>query len=61
MSRSPRLLAAALCFCAMSTSFGQDVRASISGVVTDPSGAPVIAAIVIFFVGLKQFFPVLLQ
>ncbi len=46
MSCSPRLLMAAMFFCAITTSYGQDVRASISGVVTDPSGSPVPAATV---------------
>ena len=46
MSRSPRLFAAALFFCAITASYGQEVRASISGVVTDPSGSPVAGATV---------------
>jgi len=44
MSRSPRLIAAALFLCATSASHGQEVRATVSGVVTDPSGSPIAGA-----------------
>ena len=46
MSRFPSLLTAALYLCAMSASHGQEVRASISGVVTDQSGSAVAGATV---------------
>ncbi|MBL8241818.1 MAG: carboxypeptidase regulatory-like domain-containing protein, partial [Bryobacterales bacterium] len=44
MSRKTLLLTALACVAAATTLSAQEVRASLSGVITDPSGAPIPAA-----------------
>lgn len=46
MFHSARLAVTAICFLTASALFGQEVRASLTGLVTDPAGTPVAGAVV---------------
>lgn len=46
MFHSARLALIAICFLTASALFGQEVRASLTGLVTDPAGTPVAGAVV---------------